>query len=376
MDATSNNRSVETVAVATPGIRILREADGFRLAQSRPPMGPVLASLSLEQALDQVTLLLPICGEAQRIAARRAVEAARGTARGTARAFSDEIDATLLREQLQSALWRLVVEWPGLIDEPQNLEVLRHALRSRDPDELRLRLREHLDGLDQAETPAAVRAWVERGACTAARVVSRALNLDLDLELEAENPDWVEPETLDPRTVIERSLAPGFWPEGEAPLEPPAGEIGARAMSRHPLAREADLPGGSLAGRLLAQALDAAFLLTADPASAVIGEDVPGGSRIGPGEGIGWAMTARGPLLHRVILPAADADDAVNTAEAARAQRWDVLAPTDWHFGPKGPVAQALASLDGTMDTERVRLFVAGFDPCAAWSVVDADGGG
>lgn len=367
MDALSNTGSEKSRAIATPGIRILRESEGYRLAQSRPPMGPVLASLSLEQALDQVTMLLPICGEAQRIAARRAVEAARGSAR----AFSDEIDATLLREQLQSALWRLVVDWPGLIDEPQNLEVLRHALRSRDPDALRLRLREQLDGLDQAESPTAVRAWVERGACTAARVVSRALNLDLGLE--GENPDWFEPESLDPRTVIERSLAPGFWPEGEALLEPPAGEIGARAMSRHPLAREAEVSGESLAGRLLAQALDAAFLLTADPASAVIGDDVPGESRIGPGEGVGWAMTARGPLLHRVILPAADA---VDTAEAVRAQRWDVLAPTDWHFGPRGPVAQALASRDGTMNVERVRLFVAGFDPCAAWSVVDANGGG
>ncbi len=359
------------MAIASPGITLFREHDGFRLAQSRPPMGPVLASLPLEQALDQVTMLLPICGEAQRIAARRAVEAARGSARGTAHAFSEEIDATLLREQLQSALWRLVVDWPGLIDEPQDLEVLRHALRSRDPDELRLRLREQLDGLDQADSPAAVRTWVERGACTAARVVSRARALYP--ELETENPAWAEPETLEPRSVIERSRTPGFWPGGDAPLEPPAGEIGARAMSRHPLAREAELPGGPLAGRLLAQALDAAFLLTADPASAVIGEDVPGGSAAAPGEGIGWAMTARGPLLHRVILQAADAAD---SAEAARAQRWDVLAPTDWHFGPKGPVAQALASLDGTMDGERVRLFVAGFDPCAAWSVVDADGGG
>jgi hypothetical protein len=354
MNAFLNNRSVDTGAVVAPGIRIVREADGYRLAQNRPPMGPVLASLSLEQALEQITMLLPICGEAQRIAARRAVDAARG-ATGP---FSDEIDATLLREQLQSAIWRLVVDWPGLIDEPQNLQVLRHALRSRDPAELRLGLREQLDGLDQAESPAAVRAWVERADCTAARVTSRALDLERD------SPDWPEPEALDPRSVIERSRTPGFWPEADAPLAPPAGEIGARAMSRHPLAHEAGLPGGSLAGRLLAQALDAAFLLTADPASAVIGEDVPDGSAAGSGAGIGWAMTARGPLLHRVVLHAADAD---------RARRWDVLAPTDWHFGPEGPVAQALASLDGTMDEEYARFLVAGFDPCAAWSVVDAE---
>ncbi len=345
------------MAIASPGITLFRERDGYRLAQSRPPVGPVLASLSLEQALDQVTLLLPICGEAQSIAARRAVDAARGRARE----FSDEIDAMLLREQLQSALWRLVVDWPGLIDEPQNLEALRHALRSRDPSELRLRVREQLDGLERVNSSAEVMAWLERGACTAARVTSRALALD------AQSPDWTEPETLAPRSVVERSRAPGFWPEDDTPLKPPAGEIGARAMSRHPLAGEAELPGGQMTGRMLAQALDTAFLLTADPASAVIGDEVRGDHDPEPGEGIGWAMTARGPLLHRVILNAADAD---------KAQRWDVLAPTDWHFGPQGPVAQAVAALNGTMDVEWVRFFVAGFDPCAAWSVVDVEGKG
>lgn len=355
METFSDSVSGSSEAITTPGIRILREAGGYRLEQRRPPIGPVLASLSLEQALDQVTLLLPICGDAQRIAARHAVDAARGKAR----AVSDEIDATLLREQLQSALWRLVVDWPGLIDEPQNLEVLRYALRSRDPSELRLRLREQLDGLDQAESPAAVLAWVERGACTAARVTSRAL------DRETQNPDRVEARMLSPRSVIERSVSPDFWPEDDVPLVPPGGEIGARAMSRHPLAHEAELPGGSLAGRLLAQALDAAFLLAADPASAGLGDKARIDGHTGSGEGIGWAMTARGPLLHRVVLNGADADTA---------QRWDVLAPTDWHFGPRGPVAQALASLDGTMDAEWVRLFVAGFDPCAAWSVVEAAG--
>ena len=53
MNAFLNNRSVDTGAVVAPGIRIVREADGYRLAQNRPPMGPVLASLSLEQALEQ-----------------------------------------------------------------------------------------------------------------------------------------------------------------------------------------------------------------------------------------------------------------------------------------------------------------------------------
>ena len=360
MEAFSKNGSVDSGAIATPGIRILREADGYRLQQSRPPMGPVLASLTLDQALEQVTMLLPICGAAQRIAARRAVDAARGAAAEA----SGEVNATLLREQLQSALWRLVVDWPDLVGEPQNLESLRHALRTPDPSALRDALGAQLDGLDRAESPGAVGAWVERGACTAARVVSRAL------ALEAQCPDWPETETLAPGSVIDASRGTGFWPGDDAPLEPPPGEVGTRAMRRHPLVGNRGLPGGLLAGRLLAQALDAAFLVTAEPSAAVTGDDWKAGAKAGPdrrpaGEGIGWAMTARGPLLHRVVLDGVD---------AVKAKRWDVLAPTDWHFGPHGPVARALGSLDGTMDAERVRFLVAGFDPCAAWSVVEAEG--
>jgi hypothetical protein len=76
-------------------------------------------------------------------------------------------------------------------------------------------------------------------------------------------------------------------------------------------------------------------------------------------------MTARGPLVHRVVLDAPTAD---------RASRWDVLAPTDWHFGPAGPVARAVATT--TAEPERVRWWAAAFDPCAAWRVdgVGADG--
>ena len=263
-------------------------------------------------------------------------------------------------------MWRFVVEWPALIGRRQNLETLRRALRSDDTEVWRDQLREQLDGLERAVSAAAVLEWIERRNCIAARVMSRAMDLDQKF------PDFPGSEVLTPGCVIERSQDSRFWPVEEAPLEPPPCEVGARAMRRHPFADSPDLPDGPVTGRLLAQVLDAAFLVDSGPEAAVMSVDVnsmpAAQSSMGSSpEGFGWAMTVRGPLLHRVVL-----DD----AQADTAERWDVLAPTDWHFGPHGPVARGLEPLEGSVEPELVRFFVAGFDPCAAWSVVEANGKG
>ena len=89
-------------------------------------------------------------------------------------------------------------------------------------------------------------------------------------------------------------------------------------MARHPLTASLAGAFGELTRRLLAQALDAAFLVSADAEGAGLGHGVSGrrlaGSperpatgagdamNDGPVTGIGWAMTARRQteLLHRL----------------------------------------------------------------------------
>ena len=74
-------------------------------------------------------------------------------------------------------------------------------------------------------------------------------------------------------------------------------------------------------------------------------------SRIGTGR----ATTARGPVFHRVSLDEKD-----------RVVQWRAVAPTDWHFAPSGPVAKTL----GEVAAEKsARLAIAGFDPCAPWTL-------
>ena len=80
-------------------------------------------------------------------------------------------------------------------------------------------------------------------------------------------------------------------------------------------------------------------------------------SDVGPGEraGTGCAVTARGPVFHRVDL-----------AGDGSVARWRALAPTDWHFAPRGPLAALLGP--GYSDRD-IDLLVAGFDPCVPWEL-------
>ncbi len=53
---------------------------------------------------------------------------------------------------------------------------------------------------------------------------------------------------------------------------------------------------------------------------------------------------------------------------------WRVLAPTDWHFSPRGPVASRLTAMAG-QTRERVAILVTSYDPCAPWALHSATGG-
>ena len=305
-----------------PSISLTREPGGYRVEQHRPPAGAVLGSLELDAALGQVNALLPICGVAQRIAAGRAIAAARGESES--RETMARRDQLLLHEQVQSSIWRLTVDWPALLGEERDLATLRFAMRTTDTSTLQALLADKLDGLAAVSDIDDLSAWIERHGCTASRLVDAARALDRELGDVQETTAPIPVRT--PGDVLAACLDHGFWPEADAPLAPPPGEVGATAMARHPLTASLAGAFGVLAGRLLAQALDAAFLVTADAASAGLGHGVGSKRLAGPADesaigrgsatdatprepvtGIGWAMTARGPLVHRVVLGQADA---------------------------------------------------------------------
>jgi coenzyme F420-reducing hydrogenase alpha subunit len=78
------------------------------------------------------------------------------------------------------------------------------------------------------------------------------------------------------------------------------------------------------------------------------------------GDGLGVVETARGLLLHRVLL---DGDRVVD---------YQIVAPTEWNFHRNGALVTALAGAAETVETallRRARVAVHALDPCVGWRI-------
>lgn len=87
-----------------------------------------------------------------------------------------------------------------------------------------------------------------------------------------------------------------------------------------------------------------------------------GALQVQPGEGIAWSEMSRGLLVHWVRLePGAPQPD------AARAEAYRVLAPTEWNFHPDGALGAALGA--NRLDETQARLAAVALDPCIEFDV-------
>ena len=334
---------------AGPRIDIHIRPDGIAINQRRPAIATVLAGRPLAAALQLVPTLLPICGQAQLVAARRAVAAALGQAVSPGQ--QAEQSARLWREQALAAAWRCTIDWPDLLeDEPRQLASLGEIRGASSDRALGAALQALLPGLDQVTGVEDLLAWIEQDDSVACRLARRVMATEYPA---GSGLSLVSTDALAP------AAARAFAREPFDPLDPQVGpcEVGPLAM-----ARDALIPGLPAAtgkpvlARILAQVLDMRVIYRAlrDAPQA----DPGGASRSDrPGIGTGTAMTARGPVLHQVRLDPADPD---------RVFDWRVLAPTDWHFGPRGPVLRDLAGLAAPA---AMRLLIASYDPCAPWTL-------
>jgi uptake hydrogenase large subunit len=75
------------------------------------------------------------------------------------------------------------------------------------------------------------------------------------------------------------------------------------------------------------------------------------------GTGLGLVEAARGLLAHRVEL------------EGGQVKRYQILAPTEWNFHPKGPLVRGLTGAADQDLERRAILLVHALDPCVACNV-------
>ena len=92
-----------------------------------------------------------------------------------------------------------------------------------------------------------------------------------------------------------------------------------------------------------------------------------GSLALGPGAGLGWCEMSRGLLVHAVQLQPA-------TRDAAPAiTRYRLQAPTEWNFHPDGALAHWLRQTPPTPDSlRRARLAATALDPCVQLDVQGA----
>jgi hypothetical protein len=376
------------------------------IRSTRPLLAPRLArGVAADELPDRLARVYALCGGAHRVAARLALAAAAGRALPDAPATAHALRADTLREHLR----RIVLDWPaplaGEAPSPAELQALRAcpAGAAQGPvsagagPALGDWIERELLGEDAAgwlaawdrDPDAALSDWAARAPTPTARRLracrdaARAIVQPVRRLMLAGNADALAAIAAALRADARFALAPQFpctpaapvppVPQGAGHRAPPAAfETGCWARAADP-APERHADAWLRLGARLAEAVRLALPPVEDSASralhfgalALAADGRPAAPGVASGEGIGWCEMARGLLLHRVRL-GADGD-------VDRVAECDVLAPTEWHFHPRGPVAEALARLPRRHGEAAARLLAAAFDPCVAVRVEAGD---
>ena len=321
-----------------------------------------------DEVLAMVPRLFGLCGRAQSAAAAHALVAA-----GAAQITPPSVRALAVESVLES-LWRLLHDLPGVFDEAPAIGPLvpvRQALLAGLADDAAFptalaRLQALLDGTvlgigGPGRDADAHLAWRAAGGTPVARWLAALDAQDLAAWGTGATPLMpAQPgdEAL-ARLAVRLGDEAGFaWrPDW---LGRPV-ETGALALRQDaPLVRELRATHGhACATRLVARLVDLQQL--ADGLAGRAPLELAGGLPLGSRCGLGWAQTARGLLLHRVVL-----DPAGCVAD------YRVLAPTEWNFHPDGALARGLEA-QPVADEERlrrgVRLAVLALDPCVDFGI-------
>ncbi len=356
------------VTAATPPhplegeIHIALSASGpgrFRIQSTRPPLAQrLLAGCTPQTAAVRVGLAYTLCGCAQRAACEAASAAALGEDPSPAPA-----QLRILAELAREHVWQLLAADGAAPPDPTPLIRLRQTAEdaSRLADTLSGILNDSLLGEPAAvwlgrDTDGLLR-WARAGKTRAAQ----ALAQDISEPLPAATQTPLLPPLGDwTRADIERLAAQAL----DAP-----------AFCQQPLWQGAPAETGAVAR--LAGAGPASCWLTArgrDPALRRLARlaelarlpdwlrgEAPQMLRawhLGEGTGVAGVETARGLLFHVVRL------------RDGRVTDYRILAPTEWNFHPRGPLAEAMQALAWDAGTiARVERLIHSLDPCVAFRV-------
>ena len=295
-----------------------------QISSERPDVARALRGRTADQAVQLVSLLFALCGEAQARAAILALAAARGEE------YMPRLDQSVQREVLREHFWRWLLDLPPLLGE--------EALQ-----------KEFIDATK----------WVAEGRrdklhklLTSPRIA--ALRLRLQQADELSSPPHRLLPTLDARSSLAEwpRLTAGFsrLPDWRGI----AAETGAIARQQKRHERMTSL----LSARWLAR-FDELLDWAAGDDTVGAGGTVSA-APVSPGIGRSLVETARGLLMHEIVL------DGEHVAD------YMIVAPTEWNFHPRGTLADhLLGQAAGNRDVlqQRVARAVSALDPCVRWEL-------
>ncbi len=299
-------------------------------------------------------------------------------------------------EILSEHLLRLFYDWPRILQEQpraaeadwmqKKLAQLQQAcdprqeafafnMRTLKPDqetglvilsEVQEALRQELFGMDPLAwaglEPQQIKTWVERAAAPAAEMLQEIQGLGIALlgQGEVQGLPWLGLGELG---------ADLRFKEAEEYAQQPS--LNGQIHETTPLSRMWAQPkvqgliklfGDGLWMRILSRLLETCQCLSElktellDPKqSRLFGQ-----SRSLAAQGVSQIEAARGKLIHRVAL------------EGDRVKQYDILAPTDWNFHPRGILAKSLVGLPYEGDTStrlKIELLVHALDPCVDYEI-------
>lgn len=361
------------------------------IRSSRPTdISRIFQGKSVDETLQLIPLVFSVCSRAQQCASVRAIEKAQGI---TVQPHVETIRESLVHmETISEHLWRVFLNWPNEIGEPENHSLLARVKRIAGEYET------HLCGNYNYFAPGALpqrHLGNEHALHSSVNqiieiVESNILQCEISAWLEIfgtyEFQQWLQKNNTPAKSFIQHIVANNWQTAGrcdskvlsingeedEAQLHR---EMENEDFTRHPswqgACRETssgarvDSPllyalkkeyGNGLLVRVIAR-LTELVMLTQHLIPGRVAAETTMGQVPDINLAIGKVNAARGQLLHRVEL------------QGNYIKRYQILAPTEWNFHPQGVVALALASLKGSRDqiVQQAKLLIEIIDPCVGY---------
>jgi coenzyme F420-reducing hydrogenase alpha subunit len=336
------------------------------VASQRPLLADrLLRGKSVDEALRLLPAVFALCGRTQAVVAAAACESAVGREPQAAAVLWRERE--VMAEMIHEHAWRLLLDWPGLVGEAPDVELLgrvrallHHAHDSANAwgaacDAIATLLRARVLGLRLDDWLAATTArtwldWADAGLTSTARTLRRLRGLP-----GAEGPDFALlawPEPADVLTNIAQPVLrdPGFAQQPAFAGQPAECGPLPRLIEHPALAELAE--DDPVAARAFARLAELVALVTGDARA-----DRNAAAPLDTGTGVGWSEMARGLLTH------------VARVEDGRIAGYAIVAPTEWNFHPRGALPAALEHgvvADLPSAERAVAIAAATLDPCVA----------